>query len=520
MKNICTAIVLLLLCLPAFSLEVDRIELESAGDETSVIFVNYEGPHDIISTADEIVNIGSGIAFPVSEDAEILQTLGDPNRYSVIHAVDPDNPNGLDADILVLGEDALVDHIDNVRRIISGYLQGAYNYSPEVSDTIAVFATVYNAVYRNQLDVFTEKYKPVVLGYLEQESVGLSLNYEDWPGNTQIVIPLASLDGGLGTVDTSIISDTEVVESMQEDPDRGIDERKQLVEIKEAEAIVAEQNAREAQREATVAKQEVIEETEVLEEVIQEAVIAQQIADENPDDPVAQEQAVIAQERVVEQEAVVEEIEQRVVDLQEESAEQQTLADTKRTDAQSDRIEIAQDQEELMIEQDALGNDTLTLTYALKIVDERRLLSALVLIDTKTGLEVKQSPVNVIRNRIVYPEGDDYVAVAGTTGRNAAVRLVKLDSLSMEIIQQSIETLSADSMMVKDDDENYLVIVEDNENFYLGKYGADLQIITQSSVEVMPQTPILVTETGIMVNDVDGMVKLLDKENLELIKAQ
>ncbi len=519
MKKIYVLLVLTFLYFPVFSLEVDRIELESAGDETSVIFVNYEGPHDIINSASEIESIGSGISLPISEDTEAPQTVGDPLRYSIIHAVDPENPTGLDADILILGDEALVDHIDNVRRIIAGYLQSAYGYTPEDSRTIAVFATVYNAVYRGQLDVFAERYKSVVMENLTAERVGISLNYEDWPGNTQIVIPLSSLEGGLGTVDTSVISDSEVIESMQEDPDMGIEERKQLVEIKEEEALIAEENAREAQREATVARQDVVEERVILEEVVEEAVIAQQVADENPDDPVAQEQAVIAQERVVEQEAVVVEAQQRVTDLEQESEEQQTIADIRRTDAQSDRIEIAADQQEIMDAQEALGNETLTLTYALKIVDERRLLSALVLIDTKTGLEVKESPVNVIRNRIVYPEGSDYVAVAGTTGRNAAVRLVKLDSLSMEIVQQSVETLSLDSMLVKEDD-HYFVIVEEDDNFYLGKFDTNLQIVTQSSIEVIAQSPITITESGIMVNDVDGIVKLLDKESLELVKVQ
>ncbi len=517
MKNICLATLLLFLSASLIALEVNRLELESAGDESSVIFVNYEGPHEIISSADEIVNIGIGISSPINEDTETMQVVGDPLRYSVIHAVDTESTTGLDADILILGEEALVDHIDNIRRIISGYLQSAYNYSPEVSNTIAVFATVYNAVYRGELDVFIEKYKQVVLDNISADKVGLSLNYEDWPGNTQIVIPLSSLEGGFGTVDTSIISDSEVVESMQEDPDMAIEERKQLVEIKEAEALVAEENAREAQREATVAKQEVVEETIVLEEVKEEAQIAIKVAEENPDDPIAQEQAIIAQERVVEQETVVEQAEQRVVDLETESAEQQTLADTKRTDAQSDRIEIAQDQQIIMETQQSQGKETITLTYALKIVDERNLLSALVLVDTKTGLEVKESPVNVIRNRIVYPQGNDYVAVAGNTGRNAAVRLVKLDSLSMEIIQQSVETLSLDSMLVQDED-HYFVIVEDDDNFYLGKFDTNLQIVTQSSIEVIAQTPIIITESGIMVNDVDGIVKLLDKETLELVK--
>ncbi len=513
MKYICKALLLILCSMPLFSLEVDRLELESAGDETSVIFVNYEGPHDVINTIEEIESIGSGLALPISEARDASQNVGDANRYYVIHAVDPENPNGLDADILILGENANVDHIDNVRRIISSYLQSAYDYSADDAQTIAVFTTVYNAVYRGQMDVFTEKYKPIVIENLTASKVGISLNYDEWAGNTQIVIPLASLEGGLGTVDTGIISDPEVVESMQEDPGKGIEDRKDLVEIKEEEAEIAEEKAQEAQKEATVAKQEVVEEKQVLQEVKEEAEVAQQKAEENPDDPVAQKEAEVAQEKVEEQEKVVEQAEQKVIVLQDEAEEQQDIADTKRTDAQSDRVEIAEDQQEIIRERAANGDEILILTHGLKIVDDSSLLSTLVLIDTKSGIEVKESPVNVIRNRTVYSAGEDYIAVAGTTGGNAAVRLVKLDSLDMDIIDQSEEKLAIDSVLVKDGDFYYVVIEDGNKNV-VAKYDPELNQVLKSDVDVLPQTPITITDLGIMVTDKDGIAKLLDAETL------
>ena len=43
-------------------------------------------------------------------------------------------------------------------------------------------------------------------------------------------------NGGLSTVDTSVIADSKVVDSMQEDEDRNIDSRKDMVDLKEREA--------------------------------------------------------------------------------------------------------------------------------------------------------------------------------------------------------------------------------------------------------------------------------------------
>ncbi len=519
MKKLIIFMLLLALITPVFSLEVDRIELESAGGADSVVFLNYTGPHDIISSADQIVEVGVGIGSPIDPALQEVQTYGERNRYYVIHAVDPSTTVGLDADILILGEDALVDHIDNLRRIISGYLQSAYDYSAEDANTLAIFATVYNAVYRGQLEVFEQKYKPVVLQNLTQANVGLALSYDQWPGQTQIVIPFVSLTPGIVNVDTGVISDSQVIDSLRDEPDMGIDARKDLADIKEEEANIATINAVDSQRAATEAKQEVAQETEALEQAQNEAVIAEQIARENPDDPIAQQEAVIAQERVEEQEKAVADAEQKVEDLQSQSEAQQNFADARRVDAQTDRIEIAEDQQEIVQEQLAMGNETIELTYGLKIVDQRKLLSSLVLVDINSGVEVKESSIDVIRNRVVFEEEDGYVAIAGTTGRNAAVRLVKLDTISMEIIQQSLEKLSADSVIVKDGDF-YYVVIEEEKNFYVGKYDTNLRQVVQSSVSVQAQTAITVTGAGVLVTDEDGLLRLLSASTLEVVKPQ
>ena len=237
------------------ALEVNQPELESVGKDT-IEFINYTGPHSVINTKDEIAGIGSALGEKVAPNVANKYETGDNNKYFVIHAVDSTVNVGLDADILILGKNANVDHIKNLRSIISSYLVSAYNYSKDDADTLAVFITVYNAVYRNDLDTYKSKYKEVVTNNLTKESCGISVNYKDWAGNTQLVIPLLNpVDGGLSTIDTTIISDSTVIESMREEDERGVDERKNLVDLKEREADVAQEEAKDAQKEATVAKQ-------------------------------------------------------------------------------------------------------------------------------------------------------------------------------------------------------------------------------------------------------------------------
>ena len=528
----------------ASALEVDRAELQSAG-ANSVVFINYTGPHQIINTVEQIRSIGSGLGRSISANSARESRAGQATRYYVIHAVDPSTTEKLDADILILGEQAIVDHIDNLRRIIAAYLESAYGYSRQDSQTLAVFVTVYNAVYRGKLDVFKQKYKTVVTKNLTADKAGLALNYAEWPGKTQIVIPLSDLrSGGLSTVDTSVISDTKVIESMKKEPDKNIEQRKSMVTIKEKEAERSQAKAEQSQKQATEAKKEATEakkvvtvEKQKLEEAKKEAETAKQKAAENPKDAEAQKKAAETKKEAAKQEEKVAEAEKKAdtaekkageaekkADTTEKKADtlvkkaeaEQIIADKKQSEAQKERIEIAKDQQQLIRESAGL-DAIINAAYGLKITDEREQLSGLVLVDKKTGRTVKESPVTVIRNRVVYPAGKEYIAVAGKTGGNAAVRLVKLDEKNMVIVAQSDEILAANSVLVKDG-AFYYVVIQDGKNYVAAKYDGNLKQVLKSNVAVMPATPITVTADGVMVTDTYGFAKLLKADDLQGIE--
>ena len=242
------------------AIEVDRNEIQGAPGANDVVFRNYSGPHSVIKTVQQIREIGSALGNQVKANPSNTGMIGAANRYAVIHAIDPSTKEKFDADIFIIGRNATVDHITNLRRIISAYLESAYGYSTKDADTIATFVTVYNAVYRGNLDYFKSKYKDIVIKNLSASIVGLSTNYEDWPGKSQIVIPLSDLNGGLSTIDTSLISDKQVVKSMQGEDDKGIDARKDMVDLKEREADNIQSKADEEQAKADAEKAKLAEE--------------------------------------------------------------------------------------------------------------------------------------------------------------------------------------------------------------------------------------------------------------------
>jgi len=530
MKKLVLAVITVFCAITVFSLEVNRSELESAGTPDSIVFINYTGPHAVINTIEQIKNIGSTLSPAVTPgNIGIPGSFGNRDFYYVIHAVDPAVKEKLDADILILGPKAGVDHIINLRRIISSYLSNAYGYSERDADTLSVFITVYNAVYRSKMDVFNAKYKAVVTQHLEGAKAGLSVNYEEWPGKTQIVIPLSDLEGGLGTIDTSVISDKQVVASMQETETKEVDARKDMVDIKEREAQDAQKAAADAQKAAADAQKKAAEEEakrkaeeERLKKAQEEAAAAQKKAQENPDDAQAQKDAADKQKEAEEQKKNVEEQQQKVDEAKQEAEElkttakeEQVIADKKTSEAQADRISIAKDMQELLQNADLLA--VMDTTYGLKLIDQTNLLSAIVLFDTKTGKVVKESPVNVIRNRQVIQNDNGFIAIAGKTGGNAAVKLVILDSRSMEIIKESSEIISEKSMLAYDT-EFVFAVMESAGKWYLGRYTFDLALSLKSDITVDQATPIVISEKGISVTSSDGSVTLLASDTLKAVK--
>ena len=489
----------ILLSISTFALEVDEPELRGTSTE-QIEFINYTGPHKVIDSIAAIKSIGSTMGDTIVPGQP--STVGNRQKYFVVHAIDPSETSKLDADILYIGENATVDHITNLRRIISAYLSAAYNYSEKDADTLAVFITVYNAVYRGKYDVYSSKYKNVVMKNLSQKNCGLSVTYKEWPGRSEIVIPLFDVNGGLSTVDTSVISDTTVIESMKEDDDKNVESRKEMVDLKERESEDASDRAQQSQKKAA-------EEQKKLTETQKEADEAKKEAEKNP----TPENIKKAEEK----ENEVKEQEKKTEEAKQEAKEQQEIADKKQNEAQEERKEIAKDQKEVQDKQAEIAK--MGSEYGIILSDETNMLSRLVKFNVVDGEIIKKSPVTEIRNRTVYKTGNQYMAVAGENTGNGTIKLVLLDDNNMEIVSESNETLAEDSVLVQEGDAYYCVI-QDGNNWVVAKYNSSLVMQLKSPVAVKSSTPITITESGIVVTSKNGQLRLLSKTDLTSITKE
>jgi hypothetical protein len=334
MKNRYVGLLLLLLSVSALWAQVNTNELQQG--QGTVEFLNNTGPVSRVDTVSQIRNIGyeQGVAIRRGGSRS-----GPANRYFVIHSVTAPDGQRMDADIFGLGASIGVDHIRNLRLIIQGYLEGAYNYSAQDARLLAQYVTVYNAVYRGNWNFFNVRYKQAVLQNLTPERVGLSLRFDEWPGRTLIVIPLGNASpDSLSAIDTSAISDKSVVDELREGSDQGLDTRKAMVELKEREADEAEKRADNLR--AAIAD----EEARIAAERARIAAERRKLRDDLAAGNITPEQARQLEEGLAAQEGALNE-QDRALDEQRQAAENlDQLAEDKMTDAQRDREGIAADQ--------------------------------------------------------------------------------------------------------------------------------------------------------------------------------
>ena len=534
---------LIMVVFSGFAIEVDKPEIDSVKNKT-IEFINYTGPHDAVDSADTIRGIGSNLAGAVKAGR-----AGDMNRYSVIHCVDPAVKEGLDADIFIIGKNAGVDHINNVRLIIAGYLKAAYGYSDKDAATLAHFVTIYNAVYRKNMDFFNQKYKQVVTKNLTKEKAGLALRYDEWPGQTQIVIPLTDQKyaGTISSVDTTSISDKKVVEKMREDKGKDLEKRKEMVDLKERESEEAAKRAEVAKKEADVkqkeadkqkkeadTKQKAAEkqkkETEQKQKEAKKAEEKAATTGKPEDKKVAEEKKKEAEKSQKETEKKTEEAkkakktadekQKKADEAKKEVKEEEKMAEKKTEEAQTDRKDIASDTqkiiEEKKAEKKAEGDAAIASSipgYGLKVVDDSKMLSELVLLDLKTEEELRTSGINTIRGRNLHIVGKNLMAIAGTKSGNAVIALVLIDAKSLEIVKQSQENIAGESVLIKNGNDYYAVI-DNNGKYFIGRYNDKLELQAKSAVEVLPYTPITIGDKGLLVQDSKNNIRLLKLTDL------
>ena len=489
MKKISVLLILILVTASLFSQSVEKEELFKVKRE-SVEFVNYEGPHAKFETADEIRGIGIYLGNRIKMGEIRGNYFG---RYSIIHAYIEEGQGLFNADILVVEKDAVVDHIDNIRRILSGYLQSAYSYSIEDADIIAEFASYYNAVYRGDFQYFISMYNEIVINSLDEDKAGISTRYLEWPGATQLIVPLTA--SGETRIDTDAISNEDVIEDLRTQDDKGIEPRKDIVELKERE-IEEEQDKIGDQKEKL--KEESIEL-------------------EAEKDQLEGDKDSLADSEVREREEDITKKETELVEKQEELIAREEDQQKRQESVQQEREQIAEDEKKLIEEKKKSSVETAAAikTVPFLIIDssDSDLMGRLVLINTMTGKIDKRSSINTVRGRRYYLSGKNMLIVSGIDRDPQAVRLMFLDSETLEVLIQGDVDVFSDTDIVLDGNSVFAVVRE-NGKWYVGRFNKDLELQARSEDEVLAYTPLQLNDGILYVQLDNGKVAVLIPDTL------
>ncbi len=495
---------------PLWSQDLDESELKSV-DIGTVEFVNYEGPHDRIDSLSQILGIGRSLASGMSGGSVLLD-----GKYRIKRIYDAEQEL-LSADIFILEASAQVDHIRNLRRILAAYIEQAYGYSFEEAELLAEFASYYNAVHRGDAGYFSSSYQPMVVSFLDPAKAGLATVYSQWPGNTQLLLPLtaAMFSDGEGKIATDALTGDEVINELRGEEDKGIPERKEMTELKERE-IEEDQGKIEEAKDALAEEKSAIEEDsrQIIEDKSQlEEDKAQAKEISNPEERAAREEELAAREdELAKREEDVQKRQEDTAAKEEDISKAEADVQQRVERIRDEREGIAGDERGIIEERAADKSEQVPFLY---LVDKSAGLRQLINSDSKSGSITRRSGINTIHSRDLAVLGDAYLVIAGESGGNRAIRLVSIDPESFEMNAQGDTDMFAESFILVDGRRVFGVI--DDNGYKIGRFNGDLQLEAASEAGVLPQSWLSLKSGALYAQADDGSLLVLDPETLQSI---
>jgi len=147
-------------------------------------FINRTNQRALDITIQRQINAGKKLAEDV-----IKQKEGEEINIIAKRFFDP-NQEKYGADVIILTEKTNFGHINGIQRILLGYLQTAFQYNNKQAETLAELLVYYNANLRLNPKNIEESYSKKVLDNIDIKKAGIDRVYRNWPGKTQLLIPL------------------------------------------------------------------------------------------------------------------------------------------------------------------------------------------------------------------------------------------------------------------------------------------------------------------------------------------
>ena len=514
MRNVLWAA--LLFAAPILALSVDEDEVKT---KSGVKFINnpQQAGGDSVSA---ITGIGRSLA-----------STGKFGSYSVIHATGK-GEDKFDADIIIIGKDARVDHIKNVRRIIAAYLQQRYSYSAEDAKSLAVFVTYYNGFYRKNLGYFKEHYKGAVLKHLTAANAGLDLSYKGWPGKSRIVIPLSDDE----KPDAGKIGEKDVMDKVRKDEkDKGVKDRENITKLQDKEVKKKEERLDKKKEELTKRRDDLSKKEDRLNEEKKKNA-------ENPDpkdkakkdeelkkkeDELAKEKDNLKkdEDKTAKEEKKVEEKKNEVAEnkkaVQDDKAANATRKNESpaqkeaRLDAKEQDLKKREEAQKNNRKEDGVFGGKM---YYLRVRDystDGKYRNDFYIIDPKARkVKVKSPFAGIVGKKYDVVDKDVVVIGEKKSATTVSHYLVKLDGETLVDKQYGSDEIFWRGFVEVRENEIY-AILNKNGTFYLGKFDKELKLLQRSEVALHEDTFFSFHEDTIYVNGADRKIEVLNRSDLK-----
>ncbi|TGN02748.1 P83/100 family protein [Leptospira dzoumogneensis] len=218
---------------PIFAQEGPKLGEKEVRSSGKVNFVNRSAARADEETKGSNARTGAGLSEALKKDPK---SAASADGITAIRILPDEKEKKFGADLISIGKDADYGHINSIQRILSGYVKANFGYSEANSDTLATYILYYNAIHRKGADYVKRKYNTEVVKNAQNDKIGIGRRYTEWPGKTQIIIPIVFnvLSGDGKDLDTD-----ELEKEVNKDLDKkkeGQDDKKKMNDLQNEKA--------------------------------------------------------------------------------------------------------------------------------------------------------------------------------------------------------------------------------------------------------------------------------------------
>lgn len=535
---------------------------EEAIKGNRIQFINRTNQRATQFIIERDINTGKKLAEEVLKNNE-----GEENEVLAKRYFNP-NIEKYGADVIILTEKTNFGHINGIERVLQGYLQFAFQYNPKQAQTLSELLVYYNANLRLNPKNIQDSYSKNVLEHIDLKKAGIDRIYRNWPGKTQLLIPLRKnvvrtekSDLDRKEIQETIEKDKNIPKEKKEELKKIDEERKkedlQKIDQKEKEIAKKEENIKKSEEEVKKEEQKIQKELQDTNKKLQELKKdpeknKEQIKEEEKKVQQLEEQKkeIEQQKKVIEQEQ--KQVQQEKKELQEQKKEIQTnqpevtRKEEEKKENQSQTVEqkkepaskvdeqletLKKEKEELKKElekkeqlSENVINEKIVFIKVIRYISDGHYNNELWMVDPNKDDTLFQGPFNNICSRTFLPIEKVGIVVIGYEGSSHTQTphyLYLLDPENLQVKAKSKESIIFSSFLIYKD--NLIYAIEDvNGKFYLSRFNDKLEVQDRSSNNIHPHSEITFFKDKIYLtgsgNDKNVPIQVYNRKDLKLIK--